>query len=292
MFEGTYTALVTPFRNDQVDEEALRALVREQVEAGVDGVVPCGSTGESATLSHTEHETVIALTIEEAAGRIKVIAGTGSNNTAEAVRLTRYAAEAGADGALLISPYYNKPTQEGLYRHYMAVADGTDLPLILYNIPGRTAVSIEPATLGRLSHAANIVGLKEASGSLDVAMRMLQAAGDDFTLLSGDDTLTLPLMAIGGRGVIAVTSNLLPKRMAAMVKAAAGGDFKMALEIHRQLLPVMQAMGLVTNPIPVKTAMALTGKIAADVRLPLTPMDDSAKHTLENVLRGAGLIGR
>jgi len=223
MFEGTHTALVTPFKDGKVDEEALRRLVREQVEAGIDGLVPCGSTGESATLGHDEHETVIGITLEEARGRAKVIAGTGSNSTAEAVALTRFAAGAGADGALLISPYYNKPTPEGHVRHYAAVAEAVDIPIIVYNIPGRTGVNIAPETIAEMSRVANIAGLKEANGSLDHAMRVMQLCGDDFTVLSGDDTLTLPLVAVGARGVIAVTANLRPARMKEMVAAAMAG---------------------------------------------------------------------
>ncbi len=290
MFEGTHTALVTPFKNGKVDEAALRRLVREQVEAGIDGVVPCGSTGESATLDHDEHETVIGITLEEAGGRVKVIAGTGSNSTAEAVALTRFAAEAGADGALLISPYYNKPTQEGHVLHYRAVAEAVDIPVLVYNIPGRTGVNMAPETIAEMSRVPNIVGLKEAGGSLDQAMRVMQLCGDDFTVLSGDDTLTLPLAAVGGRGVIAVTANLRPARMKEMVDAALAGRAGEALAIHRELLPLMQAMTLETNPIPAKAALAMTGRIKDEIRLPLTPMTAEGRERLRPVLTAQGLL--
>ncbi len=290
MFEGMYTALVTPFDGGKVDEVVLRRLIREQIDAGVTGIVPCGSTGESATLSHGEHETVISISIEEAGDDAKVIAGTGSNNTGEAIELTRYAAEAGADGALLISPYYNKPSQEGLYSHYRAVAEGSSIPLVLYNIPGRTAVSLQPETVARLAQIDNIVAVKEASGSLDYAMRVMQLAGDSFTILSGDDTLTLPLMSIGGKGVIAVTANIVPEAMCDLVSAALSGDYDVALDTHRRILPVMQAMGMETNPGPVKAALAMMGKIKEEFRLPLVPMADDSKQQLEAVLLAAGLL--
>ena len=290
MLEGTHTALVTPFKDGKVDEDALRRLVREQVEAGIDGLVPCGSTGESATLDHGEHETVIGITLEEAAGRAKVIAGTGSNSTSEAVTLTRFAAAAGADAALLISPYYNKPTQEGHVRHYAAVAEAVDIPIIVYNIPGRTGVNMAPETIAEMARVPNIAGLKEASGSLDHAMRVMQLCGDEFTVLSGDDPLTLPLMAVGARGVIAVTANLRPARMKEMVEAAAAGHAEEALAIHRELLPLMQAMTLETNPIPAKAAMAMTGRMTDEIRLPLTPMTEDGRKQLGQVLAEQGLL--
>ncbi len=290
MLEGTHTALVTPFKGGKVDEDALRRLVREQVEAGIDGLVPCGSTGESATLDHGEHETVIGITLEEAAGRAKVIAGTGSNSTSEAVALTRFAAAAGADAALLISPYYNKPTQEGHVRHYAAVAEAVDIPIIVYNIPGRTGVNMAPETIAEMARVPNIAGLKEASGSLDHAMRVMQLCDDEFTVLSGDDPLTLPLMAVGARGVIAVTANLRPARMKEMVEAAAAGRAEEALAIHRELLPLMQAMTLETNPIPAKAAMAMTGRMTDEIRLPLTPMTEDGRKQLGQVLAEQGLL--
>jgi 4-hydroxy-tetrahydrodipicolinate synthase len=290
MFEGTYTALVTPFVDGELDLDAFGKQIDLMAEAGIEGVVPCGSTGESATLAHAEHERLIAFTIERCAGRLRVIAGTGSNSTAESVRLTRFAKEQGADGALLIAPYYNKPTQGGLYAHYAAVAEAVELPLIVYNIPGRSAVNIEPETLGRLSEVPNIVGVKEASGSLDQVSRTVQCCGPDFTVLSGDDSLTLPIMSLGGRGVIAVLGNLMPVELKQLVDAALAGDFLRARALHYQLLPVMQAMGLETNPIPVKTALAMMGRLQDGLRLPLTAMQDGGREELAAVLKTAGLL--
>jgi 4-hydroxy-tetrahydrodipicolinate synthase len=290
MFEGTYTALVTPFAGDGIDYDALGALIESQVAASVDGVVPCGSTGESATLSHEEHERVIAFTIEKTAGRIQVIAGTGSNSTAESVRLTRFAKAQGASGSLLIAPYYNKPTQDGLYAHYRTIAESVDLPLLVYNIPGRSAVNIQPETIARLSEIENIVGVKEASGSLDQVSRTVQSCRRGFTVLSGDDSLTLPILAVGGAGVIAVVSNLVPSKLAALVTAGRAGDFETARRAHYELLPLMQAMGLETNPIPIKKALSLAGKIKPDVRLPLTPMRAENEVRLKEVLSAAHLI--
>lgn len=290
MFEGTYTALVTPFVDGEVDLGALGKHIDAMAQAGIDGVVPCGSTGESATLNHGEHERIIAFTIERCAGKLKVIAGTGSNSTAESIKLTRFAKEQGADGALLIAPYYNKPTQEGLYAHYASVAEETGLPLLAYNIPGRSAVNIEPETMGRLAKVPNIVGVKEASGSLDQVSRTVQACGPDFTILSGDDSLTLPMMALGGKGVIAILGNLMPVELKRMVDAALAGDFEGARRMHFELLPTMQAMGLETNPIPVKTALALLGKVEESLRLPLTCMEPSHREQLAGELKRAGLL--
>lgn len=290
MFEGTYTALVTPFKDGKLDEEAFRKLVREQIDAGIDGLVPCGSTGESATLTHGEHETIVSITVEEAAGRVKVVAGTGSNNTAEAVELTAYAAQAGADGALLIAPYYNKPTQEGLFEHYRTVADSVDLPILLYNVPGRSAVNISAETTARLAAHANIVGIKEASGSLDHAMDILELVGDDFRVISGDDSLTLPLMSIGAAGIISVVSNLVPELMCDLVSAAANGDFATARSLQSRLLPLMRATFLQTNPVPVKTALAMRGKMTEELRLPLTPMPADLRARLSAVLQAAELL--
>lgn len=289
MFEGTYTALVTPFSADGIDFAGLRRLIDAQVNAGVQGVVPCGSTGESATLSHDEHERVIAAVVEHAAGRIKVIAGTGSNSTRESVRLTRWAKEHGADGALLIAPYYNKPTQDGLYAHYAAVAEGVELPLVVYNIPGRSAVNIQPETMARLAEIPHIVGVKDASGSLDQVSRTVQLCGPKLCVLSGDDSLTLPILSVGGRGVIAVVSNLVPERLRALVDAALAGDSAGARKLHYELLPLMHAMGLETNPIPVKTALGLLGRASAELRLPLTPMRPEHVSSLRAVLQSAGL---
>jgi 4-hydroxy-tetrahydrodipicolinate synthase len=290
MFEGTYTALVTPFRGGEVDYPTLAKLVERQVAAGVDGVVPCGSTGESATLSHDEHERAIAFVIEKAAKRIKVIAGTGSNSTKESVRLTRFAREHGADGALLIAPYYNKPTQEGLYAHYATIAEAVELPQLVYNIPGRSAVNIAPETMARLAQIKNVVGVKEASGSLDQVSRTVELCGPGFTVLAGDDSLTLPIMSVGGRGVIAVISKVLPEELVRLVKAALAGDYATARAQHYKLMPLMRAMGLETNPIPVKATLAAMGLIENELRLPLTQLSDSCVDKLNGVLKAAKLV--
>jgi 4-hydroxy-tetrahydrodipicolinate synthase len=290
MFEGTYTALVTPFRDGAVDEPALRNLIREQIAAGVDGIVPCGSTGESATMNHAEHQRVIAISVEEAAGKVKVMAGTGSNNTAEAISLTSYAKKAGADAALLISPYYNKPTQEGHVAHYRAIADAAGLPLFVYNIPGRTGVNILPETIAKMAEHPLIVGVKEASGSLDQISRVIQLTQGRMTVLSGDDSLTLPLMAVGGHGVIAVVSNLVPAKTVAMVRAARAGDFETARKLHYELLPILQVLFTETNPIPIKAAMAMLGKCGPELRMPLTPITEPNRKRLEAVLREHGLL--
>jgi 4-hydroxy-tetrahydrodipicolinate synthase len=297
MFEGTYTALVTPFRQGEVDYPALAKIIERQVEAGVDGLVPCGSTGESATLSHEEHERVIAFTIEKANSfsrasthRVQVIAGTGSNSTRESIRLTKFAKESGADGALLIAPYYNKPTQDGLYAHYAAIAEAVDLPQIVYNIPGRCAVNIAPETLGKLSQVTNIVGVKEASGSLDQVSRVVEACGPHFTVLSGDDSLTLPIMAVGGQGVIAVLSNVLPRELVALVKAARAGDYQTARRKHYELMPMMRNLFLETNPIPVKAAVAMMGLCEDELRLPLTALTAENRSKLKRVLEQYKLV--
>jgi 4-hydroxy-tetrahydrodipicolinate synthase len=289
MFEGIYTALITPFKNGEVDYAALGKLLERQIEAGVDGVVPCGSTGESATLSHDEHERVIAFCIEQSKRRVQVIAGTGSNSTRESIRLTRFAKEHGADGALLIAPYYNKPTQEGLYAHYAAIADAVELPQLVYNIPGRSAVNILPETVARMAKHPNIVGIKEASGSLDQVSRTIELCGPGFTVLSGDDSLTLPIMAVGGRGSIAVVSNLVPREFTALVRAAGGGEFEKARRIHYELAPLMRALFLETNPIPVKAAVAMMGLCEEEVRLPLTKLTDANGDKLRHVLVSMGL---
>jgi len=291
MFHGTYTALVTPFRGDDLDEDALRALIDEQIAAGVEGIVPCGSTGESATLSHDEHERAIKIAISQAKGRLKVIAGTGSNNTREACRLTRAAADAGADGALLISPYYNKPTQHGHVEHFKAVAAAaSDLPQILYNIPGRTGMNMTPETIARCAEVKNIVGVKEASGSVDQWLGIMRLCGPDFCVLAGDDGATLPLMALGGHGVISVSTNLIPARFKAMVDAAARGDFAAARAIQFEILPLLQVLFLEVNPIPVKAALAMMGKIRNELRLPLTVLSEAPAARLREVLVSQGLL--
>ena len=290
MFEGVFTALITPLRDGEIDADALRALVDAQVAAGVDGVVPCGSTGESATLSHAEHRRVVEIVVDAAGGRLPVIAGTGSNNTREAVELTRHAREAGADAALLISPYYNKPTQEGIVAHFEHVARETGLPLVVYNIPGRTASNLLPATVARLSDIDGIVGVKEACGDLDQIAHVVAACRDDFAVLSGDDGLTLPLLAVGGNGVISTTSNVAPREMVALVGAARAGRFDQALPVHQRLMPLFDALFCETNPIPVKAAVALQGHCGDEIRLPLTPVADGNRERLRVVMKELGLL--
>jgi len=289
---GSMVALVTPFQGERVDGRRLRSLVEWHVKAGTSALVPCGTTGESATLSHEEHEQVIEQVIQAARGRIPVMAGTGSNNTDEAIRLTRHAQRAGADAALLISPYYNRPTQEGLYRHFRAVASAADLPLILYNIASRTGVNVEPETFARLCALPTVVGVKEASGSLEQMARIKQLCGDRFTLISGDDALTLPVLAIGGTGVISVVANILPRQVAQLVRAFERGRLAEARRLHYRLLPITRAMFLETNPIPVKTAMGLMGLIDPALRLPLCPMSAAHLAQLAAVLRAARLLPR
>jgi len=290
-FQGSLVAMVTPFRDGKVDEATLGELVEFHVKSGTDGLVPCGTTGESPTLTHAEHKRVIEIVIEAAAGRIPVVAGTGSNSTAEAIDMTVHAAKAGADGALLVSPYYNKPTQQGLYEHFRAIAEAAPgLPLILYNIQGRTAVNIETDTVARLAEIPNIVGVKEASGSLDQMTAVILACGPDFSVVSGDDSLTLPLMAVGGRGVISVVANFLAKEVAEMTHAALEGDWKRARELHWKLFPICRGMFIETNPIPVKEAMAMLGMIRAEWRLPMCPMSDANRDRLRKVLVHAGVL--
>jgi 4-hydroxy-tetrahydrodipicolinate synthase len=290
MFTGSLVAIVTPFRQGKVDERALAELIEWQIANGTNGVVPCGTTGESATLSHREHDRVIELTVEVVRRRVPVIAGTGSNSTEEAITLTKHAKQAGADAALLITPYYNKPTQEGLYRHYKAVAEAVDLPLVLYNIPGRTGVNMLPSTMARLSDMKTIVGVKEGSGSVQQASDIVQLCGDSLTVLSGDDSLTLPMMAVGGKGVITVTANIMPTEMAGLVKAFAEGRIDEARRIHFQLSPLFAALFYETNPIPVKEALGLMRKIDPEVRLPLCPMAQDTREKLIRVLKDAALI--
>jgi len=290
MFEGVMTALITPFRDGEVDEPALRGLVERQIEAGVDGLVPCGSTGESATLSHEEHNRVVEITIDAAAGRVPVVAGTGSNSTAEAIALTAHAKEAGASGALLLSPYYNKPTQEGIYEHYAAVARETGLPLVIYNIPGRTASNIAPETIGRLAQLEHIVGIKEASGDLDQMSHVVAACPEDFAVLSGDDSLTLPLMSVGGKGVISTSSNVAPSQMAALVRTFAAGDAAGARALHHELLPLFDALFCETNPIPVKAACAALGWCDGEIRLPMTQITEPNLERLKVVLKDLGIL--
>ena len=290
MFTGSLVAIVTPFRNGQVDERALAELIEWHIAKGTNGIVPCGTTGESATLSHGEHNRVIELTVEVVNRRVPVIAGTGSNSTEEAIALTKHAKQAGVDGALLITPYYNKPTQEGLYRHYKAIAEAVDLPLVLYNIPGRTGVNMLPPTIARLSAIQSIVGVKEGSGSVQQASDVVQLCGDRLTVLSGDDSLTLPMMAVGGKGVISTTANLVPSEMAELVKTFSSGKIAESRGIHFALSPLFTALFLETNPIPVKTALGMMGKIDPELRLPLCPIGNDAREKLTGVLKAMDLI--
>jgi 4-hydroxy-tetrahydrodipicolinate synthase len=289
-FSGSMTALVTPFAGDGIDHAALERLVEFQIENGTTALVPCGSTGESATLTHAEHVEVVKRVVATARGRVPVIAGTGSNSTAEAVGLTRAAREAGADAALLISPYYNKPTQEGIYQHYRRVAEATRMPLILYNIPGRTGSKIEATTIARLAELDEVIGLKEATGSLDEVQEVIRLAGDRLEVYSGDDSLTLPILAVGGAGVISVVANVLPRRSAAAVGAALEGDWTAARRLHYELLPVIRALFLETNPIPVKAALAMMGYCRDELRLPLLPMSAERREVLRSALRAAGAL--
>ncbi len=289
-FQGSMVAMVTPFRDGAVDEAKIRELVEFHVKNGTDAIIPCGTTGESPTLSHEEHKRVVEATIKAAAGRVPVVAGTGSNSTAEAIDLTRHAKAAGADGVLMVCPYYNKPTQNGLIAHYKAVAKAVDIPIILYNIPGRTGVNMLPETVATLAEVPNIVAMKEASGSLEQMTELITLCGDRMTVVSGDDTLTLPLMAVGGKGVISVIANILPKETAEMTRAALNGDWKRAKEIHLRIFPLCKAMFYETNPIPVKTAMQLLGRLNGELRLPLAPMAEANRDKLAKALKAYGLL--
>ena len=290
MFSGSIVAIVTPFSNGKFDEKTMADLIEFHIANGTHGIVPCGTTGESATLTPEEHERVVAITVEVVNKRIPVIAGTGSNSTDEAIIFTKHAKAVGADGALLITPYYNKPTQEGLFRHFEAVAKAVDLPQILYNIPGRTSINMLPATTARLSQIPSIVGIKEGSGSLQQVSEIIHLSKQDFLILSGDDPLTLPMMALGGKGVITVTANVAPTDMAHMVSAALNGDYEQARTLHFKLTPLFSALFLETNPIPVKAALALMGKMSEEVRLPLTPLADEYRPKLQEALQQAGVL--
>jgi len=292
MFQGSIVALVTPFRDNKVDAAALKSLVEFQIVGGTDGIVPCGTTGESPTLDHDEHKQVIDLVIQAANKRVPVIAGTGSNSTAEAISLTRHAKQAGADAALIVLPYYNKPTQKGMIEHCRAIADSVELPLILYNIPGRTGVNMLPETVAALADHPNIVGMKEATGNLEQMTQDIVLCGDKLSFLSGDDTLTLPLMSVGGRGIISVVANIVPQDVSALTRAFLNGDWKQAREQHLKLFPLCQAMFYETNPIPVKTALAMMGKIREEFRLPLCSMTDANRKKLEAALRAYGILKR
>ncbi len=291
MFSGTFTAIVTPFKDGKVDEAALKNLIKFGIDAGINGFLPCGTTGESPTLSHEEHNRVVEITVKEVAGQVKVMAGTGSNSTEEAIALTKHAKSVGADAALLVAPYYNKPTQEGLYRHYKTVAQEADLPIIVYNIQGRTSVNIETATVVRLSKEPNVVGVKEASGSiLQMSEVIRQCGGADFDVLSGDDQMTFPLMALGGKGVVSVVTNIVPDRMTALVNAMNKGNIEEARKIHFEIYELCQAMFIETNPIPIKAALAMMGKIQPEYRLPLCEMSEANNVKLRSILNKYNLI--
>jgi 4-hydroxy-tetrahydrodipicolinate synthase len=292
MFTGTGTALVTPFRRDgSLDESTLRTLVQRQIHAGVDFLVPCGTTGESPTLTHAEHLRVVEITVEEARGNVPVLAGAGGYNTAEVIALARELAALGADGFLSVTPYYNKPTQEGLYQHFKAIAESTMLPIILYSVQGRTGVNIEPATVTRLSRIPNIIGIKEASGNISQMAAILNQVPDDFTVLSGDDAITLPLIALGGRGVISVVSNEIPAEMSQMVSLALAGRFVEAREIHRRYHPLMEINFVESNPGPVKAAMAEMFLLEPAWRLPLVAPQPPSLARIRGVLESLGLLG-
>jgi len=289
MFTGSLVALITPFADGQVDYATLQELVEFQVKSGIDGIVPAGTTGESPTLTHDEHKEVIRVVVETAAGRVPVVAGTGSNSTAEAIELTAYAKEVGADASLQVAPYYNRPTPEGLYAHFAAIAEAVDLPMILYNIPGRCGVNVAPETVAKLAQIENIVGIKEASGSLDQVSEIALSCG--LTILSGDDSLTLPIAAVGGKGVISVVANIVPTDVKALTDAILEGDFATARQWHNKLFKLGKALlSLATNPIPIKAAMALLHMASAEMRLPLVELAPAKKEQLTQILREYGLL--
>lgn len=290
MFTGSMVALITPFRDGKVDWQSLEALVDFHIESGTNGIVPCGTTGESATLSHQEHDDVIKGVIKAVNKKLPVIAGTGSNSTDEAVRLTREAEKSGADGALMISPYYNRPTQEGIYQHYKKVASEVGIPIIVYNIPGRTGSKIEPETLARLAEIKNIAGVKEATGSVDQAIDVIRLCGDNLAVYSGEDTLTFSLMALGGKGVISTVANVAPKEMTQLTQACLNGQWEKGRDLQLSLTPLIRSLFIETNPIPVKTAAALMGKCTSELRLPLTPMTEGNVQKLKRAMADFGLI--
>jgi 4-hydroxy-tetrahydrodipicolinate synthase len=284
MFTGSMVALVTPFKAGKVDWQSLEALVDFHIENGISGIVPCGTTGESATLDHNEHHEVIERVIKAVNKRVPVIAGTGSNSTAEAVALTKGAEKAGADGALMISPYYNRPTQEGIYQHYKKVASEVGIPIIVYNIPGRTGSKIEPETLARLSEIKNIAGVKEATGSVDQAIDVIRLCGDNLAVYSGEDSLTFSLMALGGKGVISTVANIAPKEMSQVTDACLKGNWESGRKLQLKLIPLIRGVFLETNPIPIKTALALMGKCSGELRLPLTAMSEGNLKKLRQTM--------
>ncbi len=290
MFKGAIVAIVTPFKKGKVDEGALRELIEFQIANGTDGIVPCGTTGESPVLSHKEHDRVIEITVDAVKKRVPVIAGTGSNSTDEAIRLTKHAYEVGADGALMVCPYYNRPTQEGLYQHYKLIAEKVPIPIIVYNIPGRTGVNMTPETLARLAKIKNIVGVKEAAGSLQQMADIIRICGPDFSVLSGDDFFTFPLLCLGGHGIISVVSNVAPADMAALIDSFNAGNIKKARKLHYQLTPLVSSLFIETNPAPVKAALAMMGKIQYEMRMPLWKLSDANYEKLKKTMQDYGLI--
>ena len=290
MFSGSMVAIVTPFKNDKVDEKAFRRLIDFQIKNKSSAIVPCGTTGESATLSFDEHQRVVDVAIEAARKRAPVIAGTGSNSTREAIKLTKHAEKAGADGALLIAPYYNRPTQEGLYQHFKAIAGEVDIPIILYNIPSRTGVNMLPETVARLAEIKNIVGIKEASGSLTQMSDVISLCGKEFDLISGDDNLLLPILAIGGKGVISVVANVAPLDVANLIEEFEKGNMKEAKRFHYRLSPLVSAMFYETNPVPVKAALHMMGMTTDEIRLPLCKMSEVNRKKLQSVMKKFQLI--
>ncbi len=290
MLSGSIVALVTPFRNGEIDFAKIKELVEFHIKGGTSAISPCGTTGESPTLSHEEHDSVISEVVQQVRGCVPVVAGTGSNSTREALRLTRHARKAGADAALVVTPYYNRPTQEGLYRHYKALAEEVDIPIVVYNVPTRTGVSISPETVARLAEFKNIVAIKEASGNIDNASDILRLSNNKITVLSGDDSLTLPILSIGGKGVISVAANIVPGDVARLVDTFLKGNTEEAAQIHNKLFPLCKAMFIETNPIPVKTAMKLLGRLNGEVRLPLCEMSKDNEGKLSKALKDYGLI--
>jgi 4-hydroxy-tetrahydrodipicolinate synthase len=290
MVTGACTALVTPLKDGLFDPESLKRHIDFQIDSGIHGLVPCGTTGEASTLSHDEHVEVVRFTVEHVRGRVPVIAGSGSNSTSEALGLTERVKAAGADACLMITPYYNKPTQEGLYRHFSSIAEKVDIPIILYNVPGRTGVNMLPETVARLARVPNIVGLKDATGDLKQASYTFQMVPDDFVILSGEDALVFPLLAIGGRGVISVVSNVAPAEMSEMCRCYLEGDVDGARSLHHRLLPLCDAMFTETNPIPVKGALAMMGRMKADVRLPLVPLSEKGSARVREAITDFGLL--
>lgn len=290
MFKGSIVAIVTPFKDGKFDKTSFKNLIEFQISNGTDAIVPVGCTGEAATLTHDEHKEVIDYTLEIVNGRVPVIAGTGSNSTAEALELTEYAKKAGCNGALIITPYYNKPVPDGLYRHYRTIAEHVDIPIILYNVPSRTGISILPETVAKLSEIKNIVGIKEASGSLDQVSKIISLCPENFVVLSGDDSLTLPIMAVGGRGVISVAANIMPAQVRQMVHSALSNNWQDARQMHIKLFNMFKALFIETNPIPVKGCLYLMKKINLELRMPLTPPSETTMRSLENMLKQYGLL--